>query len=264
MQRWVCPICDYVLVVPAGKRARARLRSNKDNHLIRRTAEERAKVPRLHAAEEVVTPSANVPLEQRDWKCHICGLFLPVVSKQHTRETSIKAHFAEHHPGISPSEAYHQKQREDGALRSRMSQRGVAVGAHRRQEREAALTEIRSAQGHNLDYITFLRNPATERRGQDRVTELLCKHCWGIGVPQIFSKRCEGKERQKRFWPKLRKLVAERRGNFTLLDRHLVFTPAQKAELPECAPVRFRFCKKRPARVPASLMTITLRRVVPG
>ena len=116
-----CPICQLDIIVPAGVDARAKFRKKWNAHMHNRhSAEERKRVPRLGAVGVVVETCAELPDACKSWECSVCHEFLPLLPNRHSRDLSIAAHFKKKHPVITPSEAYHQKQREDPQLRSRM------------------------------------------------------------------------------------------------------------------------------------------------
>ena len=186
-------------------------------------------------------------------------MFLPPFVHKFTHENSVKAHFSKCHPGVSPKEAYVMKQRGDEDLRARMSQRGHAVGAHKRREREAALDKIQAKGGHCLRYITFRKNPKKNKRGATASMMLICKHCRGMGTPSTFQKQCIGEKRWNKWKPLLESVVAEMRGNLQAYEDFVPLQEPERSSLVALAPVRFRFCRKRPPtlsdRDPRTLMT---------
>ena len=128
-----CPICKLDDVVPAGVDARAKFRRKWNDHMhSRHSAEERKLVPRLGSVGVVVETCVELPDACKSWECSVCHEFLPLLPNRNSRDLSIAAHFKKRHPGITPSEAYHQKQREDPQLRSRMLKRGQHAGSVKR------------------------------------------------------------------------------------------------------------------------------------
>lgn len=188
-QSWRCPLCKTHIHVPAGPGARIKMRSMRSNHIYsRHTKEERKKIPRLGNTTEVITPSAHLPPDTRNWSCPLCDKGLPLLSKC-WHEAAVREHFKKEHPETTPTLAYHKKQREAPDLRKRMSARGHHVGAVKRRKAVENLDALRTDSGHDLSYLTFTAQQGCALpRGQSSASWLVCARCRRKGTPVIFEK----------------------------------------------------------------------------
>ena len=188
-QTWLCPLCHISISIPAGVNARAKLRMRRSNHLhTRHSKQERDTVPRLGNTTEIVTPSDQLPLEVRNWTCHICQKGLPLLSKC-WHEAAVRKHFELEHPETTPTHAYRHKQREAPDLRKRMRLRGCHAGKVKRERQVTQLGEWALSSGHTLTYLTFKANEQCSfRRGQKHLSWLVCAVCRRRGTPTVFRK----------------------------------------------------------------------------
>ena len=95
-QSWVCPVCQYVVRLPAGLRAGAKLSSRKENHLFTHTKKERDTVPRLNQAQGRLDASSSLPdvlSRENPDKTQL------VVHNEHSNR-ELRAYLAEHDPAL--------------------------------------------------------------------------------------------------------------------------------------------------------------------
>lgn len=98
--------CGHQIKIQPGHNARAKLLTAKRSHLLTRHAkEQRDRVPRIGAAEQLIKPSHELPHAIRAWTCGECGKGLPLLCKV-WHEASVRRHFQDEHPHITPTAAY--------------------------------------------------------------------------------------------------------------------------------------------------------------
>ena len=132
--------------------------------------------------------SHDVPPEARKWECHVCHKGL-VSLPRHSHDSSIREHFAKEHPEVTPTEAYRQKQKEDVALRHRMSQRGAHVGQVKFQRLIDNLSTWAPDTDYTLSYVVFKdAPPGGFYRQQNWFSRLCCATCRKINPPTRFQK----------------------------------------------------------------------------
>ena len=71
-QSWTCKLCKVLIKVPAGPKAREKLRVKIDSHKQSRHPGARSQFDRLGATTQIVTPSESLPATQAAWTCHLC------------------------------------------------------------------------------------------------------------------------------------------------------------------------------------------------
>ena len=257
-QSWTCPLCGFMVRAPAGPRARLMLRWRKDNHLTQqhKDAYGKGKIPRLNQKEPAPVASSALPVHLQDWVCHLCGEALPRMSHRFTHDRAIQEHFRAKHPGVTPTEAYRAKQREDKEVRARMSVRGHKVGALKRAEAQAKLEVIRNLNGHLLDHHVFRFCPAKHKRGQSVESNFVCRRCWRSGGSNRFaqvSAVCRGPSDRMSWWRHLCRFAAQSSDNVVHLRNMCGLSDEVTAILLAGAPLVRRINGKRPLRALDSL-----------
>ena len=105
-----------------------------------------------------MAPSDQIPPAQRAWSCPECSKGLPTLPK-HWHQCSIQEHFKAERPHTNPTDAYHNKQRNDLSLRERMSSRGKHAGSVKAAEAKANLSRLTEETDHVLTYVKLLHDP---------------------------------------------------------------------------------------------------------
>ena len=202
---------------------------------------------RSDAGLAVGTPSCvELPDACKSWECSVCHEFLPILPNRHSRDLSIVAHFKKRHPGVTLSEAYHQKQRDDPNLRSRMLKRGKHAGSVKRKASVDNLSLWADETGHQIGPLVLFCDPA-KFRGQDVRQQLACSHCRRVGSPYVFMHHeCSDEVTPlpvvSLAW--MRELVKFDRRNLEILSTALHLSDEEKASLVVSA---FRMHFKQPS-----------------
>ena len=102
-------------------------------------------------------------------------------------EASIKKHFADERPSITPTESYRKKQRSNKHLRARMKLRGHHVGQLKRKQATENLKVWAPQTGHDVRQIFLKHNPKEEKRNLAATTVLVCATCRRRGNPIRFQ-----------------------------------------------------------------------------